>query len=138
MFLRISLPDRIFLATRVSKVKAEGPLGGFCLLPRHVDFVSSLVPGLFSYVPEQDAAQQGGQATPGKETFLALDRGLLVKQGDDVLVACANAAKGELGELEDAVREMTRVQSEQERKSRTSIARLEANFVRRFVGFDHG
>lgn len=128
MLLRIALPDRLFLETTAHKVKAEGPHGGFCLLPRHIDFVSPVAPGIFSYASEPS----------GSEEYLALDRGLLVKQGDEVLVASANAARGELGELEDAVHRMIQSQSEQERKSRTSIARLEANFVRRFVGFDHG
>ena len=128
MQLIITLPTHVFLQAEAVKIKAEGPQGGFCLLPRHIDFVSSLVPGLFSYVGPE----------PGQtENFLAMDAGLLVKLGSEVLVACTNVVAGKLGELEEAVRQMLDAHNEQERKSRTSLARLEADFVRRFVGFDH-
>ncbi len=129
MRLLITLPTLIFLETEAFKIKAEGPQGGFCLLPRHIDYVSSLVPGLFSYV---------GPDTGDKEQFFAMDAGLLVKLGAEVLVACTNIVSGKLGELEEAVMRMIDAHTEQERKSRTSLARLEADFVRRFVGFEHG
>ncbi len=127
MQLTIVLPTEIFLDTETGKVKAEGASGAFTLLPRHADLAVSLLPGLFSYTTQQ-----------GEELFLALDRGLLVKCGPAVRVVTTNAVRGELGRLELAVREMLESQHELERKSRTAVARLEADFVRRFVGFGHG
>lgn len=139
MDLKIVLPSSVFLEATARKIKAEGPQGGFCLLERHIDFVSPLVPGLFSYaLQKSDQEPRGAVDNDEEEHFLALDQGLLVKQGQSVLVATSNAASGELGHLEDAVREMLEAQDEQERKSRTSIARMEADFVKRFVGFGHG
>lgn len=134
MNLKIILPASLFLETRATKIKAEGPEGGFCLLPRHSDFVCPLTPGLFSYVPEQEKADRN----KADERFYALDKGLLVKHQDSVLVATSNATAGELGHLEQAVQNMLEAQDEQERKSRTHIARMEADFVKRFIGFGHG
>ncbi len=127
MKLRITLPTERFLDKEVHKVKAESPMGEFTLLPRHIDYATSLVPGLLSYTEREG----------GEERFLALDRGMLVKRGDEVLVAVAKAVQGELGELKRAVEEMLEARDDSERKSRTAEARLEADFVRRFVGFGH-
>jgi len=135
MKLKIILPSSVFLETEAAKVKAEGPQGGFCLLERHIDFVSAIVPGLFVFTPLRE---ERGEARAQEERFYALDRGMLVKQGDSVLVVTSNAVAGELGRLEDAVREMLEEQEETERRSQTSVARMEADFVRRFVGFGHG
>ena len=46
MKLKVLLPTEIFINEEVEKVVAEADNGYFCLLPRHVDFVSALVPGL--------------------------------------------------------------------------------------------
>ncbi len=125
MQLRIALPTEVLLEAEAAKVKAEGPMGAFTLLPRHIDYATSLVPGLFSYTPKQG----------GAEVFLALDKGMLVKRGREVRIATARAVRGELGSLEVAVQEMLEAQTELERKSRSAVARLEADFVRRFVEF---
>ncbi len=45
MKLKVLLPTEIFINEEVEKVVAEADNGYFCLLPRHVDFVSALVPG---------------------------------------------------------------------------------------------
>ena len=49
MKLKILLPAEVFLVEEVSKVVAEADNGFFCLLPHHVDFTASLVPGVFAY-----------------------------------------------------------------------------------------
>jgi hypothetical protein len=46
MKLTILLPGEVFLEAEAAKVIAEAGNGSFCLLPRHVDFVAALVPGL--------------------------------------------------------------------------------------------
>jgi F-type H+-transporting ATPase subunit epsilon len=48
MRLKILLPTEIILDKEVIKVVAEAENGYFCLLPRHVDFVSTLVPGILA------------------------------------------------------------------------------------------
>lgn len=124
MQLKILLPSKIFLDETVSKVCGESPMGGFTLKPRHIDMATVLVPGIMSYDTED-----------GGTVLLAVDRGVTVKQGDNVTVAARNAVRGELGELENEVRKMLEITDERERSARTAVARLEADFVRRFLEF---
>jgi F-type H+-transporting ATPase subunit epsilon len=123
MKLKIYIPSAVFLEAEVLKVMAESPRGHFCLLPRHIDVVTALVPGILSYV------------TAAEERFVAVDSGILVKKGDEVLVSTRHAAGGTLGELKREVDRMLVDIDEHERKTRSSVARLEADFVRRFVEF---
>lgn len=129
MNLRVLLPSEVFLDCEITKVIAEAPNGHFCLLPNHVDFVASLVPGLMTF---EDRDQQ--------EHFLAVDEGILVKCGRDVLVSTRSAARGDqLGNLREIVEHQFSVLDDRERMARAASARLEAGLVRRFVEFDkHG
>jgi F-type H+-transporting ATPase subunit epsilon len=123
MQLKILLPTEILLEEEVTKVNAEGQNGSFCLLPRHIDFVAALSPGLFSY-----------EDTEGEEVFLALDEGVLVKQGNQVFVSTRNAVQGpELGMLRRTVEEKFMVLDDREKTARSAIAKIEASFVRRFL-----
>jgi F-type H+-transporting ATPase subunit epsilon len=54
MTLKILLPERVVLDETVDKVVAESPQGSFGLLPRHVDFVAPIVPGLLSYTQDEE------------------------------------------------------------------------------------
>ncbi len=123
MKLKVLLPAEVLLDEEVEKVTAEAENGFFTLLPRHVDFVAALVPGIFSY-----------QTTAGAEHFLALDEGILVKQGDQVYVSAARAMPGDnLDQLQDTVENELKVLNENEKKARTVMSRLEADTLRRFT-----
>lgn len=123
MKLQIMTPIEVLLEEEVVKVTAEGPNGFFCLLPRHIDFVSLLAPGVLVF---EDA--------DGLESFVALDEGVLVKCGNEVLVSVLNAARSpDLGHLRQIVEEQFRELDEHERAVRTTLARLETDFVRRFL-----
>jgi len=103
-------------------VTAEAENGFFTLLPRHIDFVAALVPGIFSYLISGDY-----------ERFIALDEGILVKQGDQVYVSAARAVQGEsLEVLQDTVENELKVLGESEKKSRAVMSRLEVDTLRRF------
>lgn len=123
MQLRILLPTEVLVDREVTKVIAEAEDGAFCLLPRHVDFVSALVPGILSY------------STPdGEEHFAALAEGILVKNGAKVRISTRNATVGApLGTLRRAVAEQFEVLDDKERVARSAIAKLEADFLRRFL-----
>ena len=126
MNLKILVPNEIFLDEPVAKITAEGGNGHFCLLPRHIDFVAALVPGLLSY-----------EDSDGLERFIAIDEGTIVKCGPEVLVSTRSAIRGgELGELKQVVEERFRVLDERERMARSAVARLEAGLVRRFMELD--
>jgi F-type H+-transporting ATPase subunit epsilon len=123
MRLRILLPSMVLADTPARKVTAEGLHGSFTLLPRHVDVLAALVPGLLAYEPAD-----------GGEAFAAVDGGLLVKYGADVLVSTARAVAGDdLATLRQTVEREFLAVDDRERATRGVMARLEADFVRRFL-----
>jgi F-type H+-transporting ATPase subunit epsilon len=123
MKLKVLLPTKILLQEEVTKVTAEAENGCFCLLPHHIDFVSTLVPGILSFV-----------CTDERERFLAVDEGILVKCGLEVLVSTKQAVEGsELGKLQQTVEREFRVLDEREKLTRAAVAKLEANLIRQFT-----
>ncbi len=125
MMLKILLPAEIFINQEVTRVIAEAEDGCFCLLPRHIDYVAALVPGLLSFVSQEE-----------NEEFLAVDEGILVKSGSEILVSTRNAMRGpDLGSLKQTVEEQFLALSEQEKKARSAIAKMESSFIRRFLKF---
>ena len=126
MNLKVLIPNEVFLERQVNKVIAEAKNGSFCILPRHVDFVAALVPGLLCYVDQE-----------GNEQFVAIDEGALVKCAADIMVSTRSAAGGgDLGELRRVVEEEFGVLDDRERLARSAAARLEAGLVRRFMDFE--
>ena len=129
MELEILLPFKVFLRRGdVAEVVAESREGLFALLPRRLDCVAALVPGILTYRVRGEPA-----------IFLAVDEGVLVKTGDRVMVSARQAFGGmDLPQLHAAVkREFMRVDAE-EREVRAAVERLEANFIRRLAELDHG
>ncbi|PMB26527.1 F0F1 ATP synthase subunit epsilon [Fischerella thermalis] len=123
MHLKLLLPTEILIDQTVTKVTAEAENGSFCLLPNHIDFVAALVPGILSFESET-----------GKEFFLAVDEGILVKQGAVVRVSVRNAVRGEnLESLQQQVQQQFRQLDEQEKLARSVLVRLETSFVREFI-----
>ena len=94
MNLKVLLPFQIFAEkTGVSRIVAETREGSFGLLPHRLDCVAALAPGILTYETEADG-----------EVFVAVDEGVLVKTGADVLVSVRRAMGGtDLGQLRDAV-----------------------------------
>ena len=122
MKLTVLLPTGMLVDQEVTKVTAEAENGSFCLLPRHIDFVAALAPGLLSF--ENEAGEE----------FLAVDEGILVKCGPEVMVSTRNAVRGvPLGQLRQAVRERFLTLDSRELQAREVLARLEADLVVKFV-----
>lgn len=126
MKLKILLPSGVFMDRVVDRIVAESSMGGFCLLPRHIDLASSLVPGILTYF------------VGGEPAYLAVDGGVLVKQGDSVRISSRAAVAGELGELQSEVMRMQEEASEAEKTARSAVARLEAGFVRSLIEVEKG
>jgi F-type H+-transporting ATPase subunit epsilon len=125
--LRVLLPEKVVLEREVQKVVAEGENGSFGLLPRHVDYVEPLVPGILSFVP----------ADGEDERFAAVDEGVLVKCGSEVLVSVRNAVVGpELGRLEETVRSRFERVDEREQAMRTALVKLESEVVHQFIDIE--
>ena len=128
MRLKVLLPTRVLLDEEVKKVVAEATNGSFGMLPRHIDFVAPLVPGLLSFV---DAG--------GEEQFLAVDEGMLVKHGTEVLVSTRQAVRGaDLGTLRETIDQEFRQLEDREKLTRTALARIESQIVRRFMELSRG
>ena len=129
MRLKVVLPTDIVIDKEVIKVIAEAENGSFCLLPRHIGFVSVLVPGLLSYV-----------CPGGQEEFIAVDKGILVKCGPDVVVSTGQALVGaDLGMLKRAIEKKFNLMDERQKRANSAVAKLEANLVRRFLELErHG
>ena len=128
MNLKILLPSRIFAEkTDVSRIVAETGEGSFGLLPHRRDCVAALSPGILIYETEPDG-----------EVFVAVDEGVLVKTGADVLVSVRRAIGGtDLAQLRDSVKKEFLTLDERERSVRSSVAKLEAGFLRRVAAFEH-
>jgi F-type H+-transporting ATPase subunit epsilon len=128
MNLKVLLPFKIYSdKTGVSRIVAETRDGSFGLLPHRLDCVTALVPGILAYETEADG-----------EVFLAVDEGVLVKTGPDVLVSVRRAIGGtDLGQLHAAVEKEFLNLDETERNERNVSARLETGLLRRFVIFQH-
>lgn len=123
MQLKVVLPTHALIDEPATKITAEAANGSFTLLPRHIDFIAALVPGILLFV---DAG--------GSERYLGIDDALLVKCSDSVVVATARAVEGaNLAELEQTVEQKFRTLDEQESAARSALARLEAGVVRRFI-----
>ncbi|MBN2365356.1 MAG: F0F1 ATP synthase subunit epsilon [Calditrichaeota bacterium] len=124
MKLKIFIPSEILLEDDMDKMTAEGVSGSFGIRPNHIDIVEMLEPGILSYIKTEN----------GEERFVAVDWGVLVKQKDEVRISVTNAVSGEsLGSLRKSVAEEFLKLDETEKKSRSALARLEADFIRRFL-----
>ncbi|MFN3149806.1 F0F1 ATP synthase subunit epsilon [Bremerella sp.] len=126
MNLKVLLPSEVLLDRQVLKLTAEAPNGFFCLLPRHIDFVATIVPGILSFLDSESV-----------EHFVAVDEGTLVKCGPQVLVSTRHAVMSEdLGQLQQVVEQQFESIDERERLARSAAARLESGMVRRFMDLE--
>jgi F-type H+-transporting ATPase subunit epsilon len=128
MNLKVLLPFQIFAEkTGVLRIVAETREGSFGLLPHRLDCVAALTPGILTYETETDG-----------EVFVAVDEGVLVKTGPDVLVSVRRALGGsDLGQLRDSVKQEFLTLDENEKSVRTVMAKLESGFLRRLATFQH-
>jgi len=128
MKLKILLPFKVFAEKAgVSRIVSETRAGSFGLLPHRRDCVAALAPGILVYESEADG-----------EVFVAVDGGVLVKTGPDVLVSVRRAMGGaDLGQLRQAVEQEFLALDENEQNVRSVLAKLESGFLRRFATFQH-
>lgn len=123
MQLKILLPHRVFLTqTGVRRIVVETNQGSCGILPNRLDCTAAIVPGIFTY--ETEARE---------EVYVAMDKGILVKAGKEVLVSVRNAIGGrELGQLHEAVREEFLHADEREQEIRSVLIKMETRFMRQF------
>ena len=128
MNLKVLLPFQIFAEkTGVSRIVAETREGSFGILPHRLDCVAALAPGILTYETDSDG-----------EVFVAVDEGVLIKSGQDVLVSVRRALGGaDLGQLRAAVEREFLALDEREQSVRSVLAKMEADLVRRMASLHH-
>ena len=124
MNLKILLPFQVLVEkTGVSRIVVETPEGSFGLLPHRLDCVAALAPGILTYETGADG-----------EVFVAVDEGVIVKVGPEVLVSVRRALAGaDLGQLRDAVEREFLTLDEQEKNVRSVVAKMEGDLIRRMA-----
>ena len=122
--LKVLLPFQVFAEKPdVSRIVAETREGSFGLLPHRLDCVAALAPGILTYETDADG-----------EVFVAVDEGVLVKTGLNVLVSVRRAQSGtDLDQLRAAVERDFLTLDEHEKSVRSTLAKMEGNLVRRMV-----
>ena len=128
MNLKVLLPFGIFAEKAgVSRIIAETREGSFGLLPHRLDCVAALTPGILIYETEEEG-----------EVYVAVDEGVLVKTGPDVLVSVRRAMGGtDLGRLHEAVAQEFLKLDEHEQSVRSVMAKLETGLLRRLATLHH-
>ena len=128
MNLKVLLPFRIFAEKNsVSRIVAETREGSFGLLPHRLDCVAALAAGILIYETDVEG-----------EVYVAVDEGVLIKTGLDVLVSVRNAIAGtDLRRLREAVEREFLNLDEREQRVRSVLAKMESGFIRRLSEFHH-
>lgn len=123
MNLKILLPFQVFADLKgVKRIVAETHCGSFGFLPNRLDCTASLAPGILIYETDLDG-----------EFYVAIDEGILVKVGFDVLISVRNAIGGvELGSLHKAIANNFLNIDDQEKNVRNVMTKIEIGFIRRF------
>lgn len=119
--LKILLPSSVFQdRENVLKINVETTRGALGILPNRLDMVASIIPGILTF------------EIPGPEKFqCAIDEGILVKTGFEVLISVRHAMKKqESGGLREAFLSEFRDVEEREKGIRTALAKLESGFIR--------
>jgi F-type H+-transporting ATPase subunit epsilon len=129
MHLKLLLPYGIFAdKSGVSRIVAETRDGSCGLLPRRLDCVAALVPGILVY-----------QCDAQPETYVAVDEGVLVKTGQEVLISVRRAVGGsDLAQLRTAVAREFLERDAQEKSLHSSLLKIESGLISRLAALHRG
>jgi F-type H+-transporting ATPase subunit epsilon len=96
-------------------------------LPHRLDCTAALTSGILSYETETEG-----------EVYLAVDQGVLIKAGLEVLVSVRRAIRGtDLARLHEEVKREFLNMDEREKNLRSTLAQMESGFIRRLMKFQH-
>lgn len=128
MNLKILLPFRVFATeSGVVRILADTSVGSMGILPRRMDFVAVLTPGILVY-----------ETSAGGEAYVAVDDGVLIKTGFEVHVSVRNAIAGsDLRELQQTVEREFRVLDEHEQNVRSVLSKMQSAFISQIATFSH-
>ena len=128
MNLKVLLPYGVYLQENdVLRVVADTGGGSLGLLPHRLDCVAALTPGILSYATHE-----------GDVHYLAVDEGVLIKAGIDVLVSVRRAIGGsDLAKLHETVIHEFLTESKEEQDVRAAVTKMESALVGRFAEYQH-
>ncbi len=127
MNIQLVTPAAVLLHGQFDKLIAEGTQGCFCILPRHIDYLVVLVPGILILAHDTG------------ERYFAIDHGHLVKKNDDVLITVRRAIESDcLETLQATVQKNFLKMDAGEKAGMAAVASLEASFVRRLLELHQG
>ena len=123
MTLKILLPFKVFMETKnVKRIVMETSAGSYGFLPQRLDCTAALRPGILLYETLNDG-----------EKYIAIDEGVMIKSGAEVLVSVRNAiGDAPLGKLRSLVEKEMMHLDESEINARSVMAKLETGFIRSF------
>lgn len=126
MNLKILLPFKVFAdVQQVKRIVAETSGGQFGFLPQRLDCVAALVPGILIY-----------ESITGGVKYVAVDKGIMVKEGENVMVSVRNASGGsDLGKLHEQVEKEFIELDDNEKNVRNVMAKMESSFMLRLQKF---
>lgn len=126
MVLKILLPNKVFAKYRnVARIIIETPEGAYGILPNRRDCSAALTPGILTYTTGS-----------GQDKYIAIDQGIFVKKGKDVLVSVRQAIKGlGLSQLHEAVKNEFLILDEKQQEIRFAMDKLESSFLQRLTEF---
>jgi F-type H+-transporting ATPase subunit epsilon len=125
MRLRITTPLAVVVdEDGILSLRAEDATGGFGILPRHADFLTSLAISIVSW-----------QSNDENRHYCAVRGGVLsVDAGRDIAIATREAIAGDdLATLDQTVLARFRADMEAERTERVESTRLQLNAIRQIV-----
>ena len=116
----ILAPQQVALSARVASIQAADATGRFGLLPGHERFLTVLVPCVIRYRLED-----------GRESYAAVDGGVLLLEGDRVSIATRDAVLAErLDEVADRAAAMLAARKDREQAARAGFAELGRSLLR--------
>jgi F-type H+-transporting ATPase subunit epsilon len=128
MRLKVLLPFQVFAdVAEVKRIVVRTGEGSVGILPHRLDFAAAIAPGILVW----ETAAHG-------EVSTAVDEGVMVKTGDEVLISVRNAIGGsDLGKLKEAVERQFVNLGAEEKVVRTALAKMETGLIRRLAEFHH-
>jgi F-type H+-transporting ATPase subunit epsilon len=128
MNLKIFLPFEILIQEEnVERIIAEGKDGSFGILPHRLDCVAALTSGILIYEDQQK-----------KENFVAIDEGILIKTGANVIVSVRRAHKGnDLAKMKQEVEKEFINLNEKEKNTQSVLVKMESSFIHRLAKLQH-
>lgn len=128
MRVRVQTPTRLVIEiVGIRSITCETGMGRRTIEPRRLDGVVALVPGILTL-----------RSSTGDRSETAIDEGILVKSGSEVVVSVRHALTAPTNQpLPAALRQELQEIRDREAELRTAIEELETRFMKQFAEIRH-